>query len=160
MVKSGPAVDQRQKARDAAFRLLAVRARSRRELRDRLKQKGFETEIIEATLDDFQEKGYQSDEEFAQQYASEKWRNSKWGPSRLRAALAQKVIDRALADRITREVIGEDDLLETVLPLAEKRWRSSQGLPTQKRKQRLIGFLQRRGFSWDVIRPVLEKLQS
>ncbi|MCH7573641.1 MAG: RecX family transcriptional regulator [Candidatus Marinimicrobia bacterium] len=160
MVKPGPAVDQRQKARDAAFRLLAVRARSRRELRERLKQKGFDAELIDATLDDLQEKGYQSDEDFARQYAGEKWRNAKWGPSRLRAALASKGIEWSLADRITREIVGEDDLFEMVMPLAEKRWRTSAGLPIRKRKQRLIGFLQRRGYSWDVIGPVLEKLQS
>ena len=63
-MKNSQAADERQKVRDAAFRLLAVRARSRKELDDRLTRKGHSRELIDATLDDFREKDYQSDDEF------------------------------------------------------------------------------------------------
>ena len=82
------AADERQKVRDAAFRLLAVRARSRRELEQRLRQKKLDGDLITQTLDDFRDKGYQSDEDFARQYAGEKWRNKGWGPRRRESALA------------------------------------------------------------------------
>ena len=152
------AADERQKVRDAAFRLLAVRARSRRELEQRLRQKKLDGDLITQTLDDFRDKGYQSDEDFACQYAGEKWRNKGWGPRRLESALAAKGIAPGLAQRVISETVGEADLVEAILPLAQKHWRSSAGQPDQKRRQRLSGFLQRRGYGWEVIGPVMDKL--
>ncbi len=154
-----PDHDQRQKVREAAFRLLAVRARSARELRQRLRQKSFSPDLIDETLLDFQAKGYQSDAQFARLFAGEKWTNSGWGPSRVRRELGAKGIARDLIDQVVGETYGEVDLVAGILPLARKRWRSTAGLPHDKRRNRLTGFLQRRGYDWETIGRVLEQLQ-
>ena len=158
MTNPGPD-DEAQRVREAAFRLLAVRARSARELLRRLRQKGFATELIEELIADLQAKGYQSDEEFARQYALEKWTSSGWGPARVRQALAEKGIAPDLRDRIIGEVYEETDLPQAVLPLAAKRWRATENLPEATRKRRLIGFLQRRGYNWEVIQSVMAEIE-
>ena len=150
---------QRQKVRDAAFRLLAVRARSARELRQRLRQKSFPPDLIDETLLDFQAKGYQSDTQFARLFASAKWTNSGWGPSRVRRELGARGIAPELIELVVGETYGEVDLVAGVLPLARKRWRSTAGLPQDKRRNRLTGFLQRRGYDWETIGRVLEQLE-
>ncbi len=152
--------DQRHKVREAAFRLLAVRARSVRELRERLKQKSFSPDIIDETLADFQAKGYQSDEQYARLLASEKWTHSGWGPARVRRELGAKGIAPELIDRVVGETYGEVDLVAGILPLARKRWRSTAGLPPDKRRNRLTGFLQRRGYDWETITQVLERVEN
>lgn len=151
------AASDRQKVRDAAFRLLAVRPRSRKELDTRLSQKGFPRRLIDDTLDDFANKGYQSDEEFAQLFAQEKWRVRGWGPQRLKKELAIKGIAPELAEQTVAETVGDADMADTIMPMALKRWKSSAGLPEAKRRQRLSGFLQRRGYGWDVIGKILDQ---
>ena len=154
-----PDHDPRQRVRDAAFRLLAVRARSARELRQRLRQKSFPPDLIDETLLDFQAKGYQSDEQFARLFTTSKWSNSGWGPSRVRRELGAKGIAPDLIELVVGETYGEVDLVAGVLPLARKRWRSTAGLPQDKRRNRLTGFLQRRGYDWETIGRVLEQLE-
>lgn len=155
-----PEREERQKVRDAAFRLLAVRARSAKELRERLKQKSFSPDIIDETLADFQAKGYQSDEQFARLFASEKWTHSGWGPARVRRELGAKGIAPDLIEQVVGETFGDVDLVAGILPLARKRWRSTAGLPLDKRRNRLTGFLQRRGYDWGTITQVLERVEN
>lgn len=150
--------DEGQRAREAAFRLLAVRARSARELQQRLRQKRFPPKIINQVIDDLQAKGYQSDEDFARQYAREKWSNSGWGPARVRRELRAKGIAPELTDQVVGETYADVDLAEAVLLLAQKRWLSTEGLPTETRRRRLVSFLQRRGYHWETINRVLGRV--
>jgi len=151
--------DEGQRAREAAFRLLAVRSRSASELRQRLRQKRFPPKIIDQVIDDLQAKGYQSDEDFARLYAREKWNNSGWGPARVRQELRAKGITRELTDQVVGETYADVDLTEGVLHLAQKRWQSTEGLPLETRRRRLVGFLQRRGYDWETINRVLERVR-
>ena len=152
--------DDSQKAREAVFRLLAVRARSVAELDTRLKQKGFTPKIISATLADLKAKGYLDDGQFARQFIREKFENSGWGPARLRPELFRKGIDKGLAEQLLSAFFEDRDLAADILPLARKRWRAWSGRPMEVRRRRLTGFLQRRGYHWDVIDQVLEQLES
>ncbi|UCH62613.1 MAG: regulatory protein RecX [Fidelibacterota bacterium] len=152
--------DEGQRAREAAFRLLAVRARSARELQQRLRKKGFPPELIDNVIADLQAKGYQSDEDFTRLYAREKWNNSGWGPARVRQELRTKGIASELIDRVVGETYAEADLAEAVLSLAQKRWQSTEGLPIDTRRRRLTGFLQRRGYDWDIVNKVLEQVRE
>ncbi|MFC1480699.1 regulatory protein RecX [Candidatus Neomarinimicrobiota bacterium] len=152
------AKDARQRVRDAAFRLLGVRARSASELRERLQQKKLPDELIEETLTDFQQKGYQSDEEFARLFAREKFVNAVWGPKRVAQELRSKGIDADLAAQVLSEYNNQGTLLERIFPIAEKRWASTAKLPYQKRRQRLTGFLQRRGYDWQIVEQIFNKL--
>ena len=149
-----------QRIREAAFRLLAIRARSARELKIRLAQKKFSAEQIDLVIADLQGKGYQSDEEFARLFTREKWTSSGWGPGRARQALAQKGVAPDICDQILEEVYGDADLIEGLLPLARKRWRATEGLDNNTRKRRLTGFLQRRGYNWDTIQRVIMKVSK
>ncbi len=152
--------DEGQRAREAAFRLLAVRARSASELRQRLRQKRFEPELIDRVIAYLQDKGYQSDEEFARLYAREKWNNSGWGPARVSRELRAKGIAPELTDQVADETYADADLVEAILPFAQKRWRSTEGLPAETRRRRLVGFLQRRGYDWETINRVLDRVRK
>ncbi|MBA7638559.1 Regulatory protein RecX [subsurface metagenome] len=152
--------DEGQRAREAAFRLLAVRARSARELQQRLRQKRFPPKIIDQVIDDLQAKGYQSDEEFARLYAREKWNNSGWGPARVRRELRAKGIAQELTDQVVDETYADVDLAEAVLSLAQKRWHTTKGLPTETRRRRAVSFLQRRGYDWETINRVLDRVRE
>ena len=151
--------DESRPIREAAFRLLAVRARSAQELRQRLARKGFVAELSEPVIAGLQADGYQSDEAFARQYAHEK-RTQGWAPVRVGRELRARGIAASLADRVVGELYAGDDLVESVLPRALKRWQGTAGLPKQTRRRRLTGYLQRRGYNWETIRAVLQSAEQ
>ena len=92
-----------QKARDKtmqrAVKLLAAKARSIEELRERLLEKDYATEeIVEGVLEKLKEYDYLNDERFAVGYASYKVRQQPVGRRRLQRALELKKVDREIAD--------------------------------------------------------------
>ena len=133
----------RQKIRDSAFRLLAMRAYSAGEMRRRLKYKfkSYTNEIIEELITDLQTKGYLNDEEFAYQLAREKRDSSAWGPGRVRRELRAKDITSDLTEQVVAETFAGIDQVEALMPVALKRWCLTEGLPTETRRIRLSGFL-------------------
>ena len=151
---------ERRRIREAAIRLLAVRARSAKELDRRLNRKGFPAEQVERVVADLQAKGYQSDESFAKQYAEEKRTRSGWAPARVRRELRARGITAGLIDKVVTETYQEHDLAAEVLPKALRRWRSSKGLSLEARRRRLTGYLQRRGYDWETIRSVLKSTEQ
>ncbi|MFB0515253.1 MAG: regulatory protein RecX [Candidatus Neomarinimicrobiota bacterium] len=152
--------DEGQRAREAAFRLLAVRARSAQELRQRLKRKGFPQEIVDQVIADLQAKGYQNDAEFARQFAREKWSGSGWGPARISQELRAKGISPGLVSTVVEETFGEVDLVAAILPRAGKRWENMRDLPRETRRRRLSGFLRRRGYDWETLGKVIVQLEN
>jgi SOS response regulatory protein OraA/RecX len=69
-------------------------------------------------------------------------------------------VTQQVSERIIEEIYGDADLIEGLLPLARKRWRSTDGLSDETRKRRLTGFLQRRGYNWDIIQRVLKEVSK
>ena len=155
-----PSTDSiRQRIRDTAFRLLAIRAYSAGELRRRLKYKlkSASYENIDDVITDLQTKGYLNDEDYAHQLAREKRDSSAWGPGRIRRELRAKDISPDLTDKVVDETFAGIDQVEALMPVALKRWSLTEGLPVDARRIRLSGFLQRRGYRWDVINRVFDK---
>src|SRR6266540_3535544 len=73
------AADEVGKATDAALRLLARRPRSQREIRDRLRQKGFPLETIEAAIGKLEGWRYVDDAEFARYWVDNREANRPRG---------------------------------------------------------------------------------
>lgn len=86
----------------AASRLLARRDHARGELEDKLRRRDMPNELIDDVLDDFDERGYLDDRQFAVEQGSILARKC-WGPRQIAAKLRKRgvsdeVIERALAD--------------------------------------------------------------
>jgi regulatory protein len=145
-----------KQARALAYRYLSHRDRSARETADHLKKKGFEQAVVQETLRYLKEVNYLDDRRFAEHWARTRAENKQFGKYRLRQELlgkgiAQDLIDETLGTLF--ETVKEIDLARTVV---EKKLPAMQDLPADKRKHRLIGLLQRKGFSLDIIYKVLD----
>ncbi|MDH5459007.1 MAG: RecX family transcriptional regulator, partial [Nitrospinota bacterium] len=82
--------------------------------------------------------------------------NKQFGKYRLRQELTGKGLSKDLIDETLDtlfETVQEIDLARAVV---EKKLPSMQDLPADKRKNRLIGLLQRKGFSLDIIYKILD----
>lgn len=144
-----PPAERREKARDAALRLLSHRERSRAELRTRLRAKGYDTETIEGVLDALAETGLQSDERFAEVFTGEAHRSRGLASSAVRGELLRRGVDRRLAAEAATEHPEDEEARARELALSRAR-RLPPGLAPDARKRRIAGYLARRGYPPDI----------
>jgi regulatory protein len=142
-------------AKQAAFSFISYRMRSEAELKKKLKLKNFSPDVIDATAARLTELGLINDDVFAEALKHSKTKK-KLGPARLRQELQKKGLSRTTIDDVMEKDETDYDLL--AYDAAAKRMKSLAKEPdVQKAKKKLADFLMRRGFKWDVVKPVLAK---
>ena len=145
------------KARQYAFLLLKFRPRSSKEIAQRLKKKDFDQKTIKEITLYLEEKGFLNDREFTRAWIESRLKR-RFGFNRIRRELGIKGIDKQIIDLETQEIKKRYSEEDTLIQLAEERWRKLSGIPAQKAKQRLFGYLTRRGFSPEIIIETVNKL--
>jgi regulatory protein len=139
-----------EKARAYAFLLLKFRLRSENELKARLRQKGFSSELAESTVNFLKDKEFIDDRVFAKGWVSSRLKRpfglNKIKQELIQKGLAKEVISEALAQ--AKEDYNESQL---VIQLAKKRFSKLAGIEPLKAKARVYGYLMRRGFSLEVV---------
>lgn len=144
-----------------ALRLLALRPRSREELRQKLLEKNPRYEsIISQVIARLGELGYLDDVRFAADYAHMRVETKPVGRRRLKNELrkrmiAEDLIDRTLDDIYTRETET------TLMDRAVEGWIRRRGHPhTRAEMKRLFDYLLRLGFEPSQVRERLQKISS
>lgn len=152
------AADEVARATNAGVVFLTYRARSEREVRDRLAQKGYPPAAIEPALQRLLDWGYLNDADFARFWTENRLQHKPRGRRLLEQELRHKGVDREVVRATLDEAALDDEA--TALALAQDRLRrdSDSALEPAVRQRRLAGFLARRGYSYDVIKPVLRRL--
>ncbi|MBZ0307177.1 MAG: RecX family transcriptional regulator [Anaerolineae bacterium] len=141
-------------AYDQALRYLSYRIRSSTELRDYLHQKGYHDTLITEVIERLTELNYLNDLEFARAWVRNREEFHPRGASALRFELRQK----GLSSEIVEEVLAEFDPFESAYRAAQKKARSLRGKNRETFRQQVGGFLMRRGFGYDTVNSVLQKL--
>ena len=135
-----------QRARNVVLYQLNRTIKSRKQLADILERREIPTEIAEAVLERFTEAGLIDDRRFAETLVAT--RRSARGLSR--SALARELSTKGVSPEIIDEVLSEltaEEELATATKLAVKRIRGLMSHPRETRNRRLLGFLQRKGYS-------------
>lgn len=135
---------------ERALRLLAVRPRSRRELRDRLLRAGFETAEVDEELERLESVGLIDDERFAREFTEHQLGARLAGRRAVRSALAAKGLDRGTIEAVLDEANGDE--AERAEKLARERARRLAGVAPEKAYARLVSFLVRRGHEPEMAR--------
>jgi regulatory protein len=143
-----------------AFRYLSRRQHSTSELRIKLKQKGYETELINEVLDDLKKKNYLDDTEFAKMFVEEKIKLKLWGEQKLRSELIKRGIKSEVISEVLRNIISEEDKLNNVMTVASKKYDTLKNRKLDKDviKKKLITFLNSRQYDYAVIKEVCDEL--
>jgi regulatory protein len=143
-----------------AFRYLGRRLHSRSELRTKLMQKGYEAVLINVVLDELEQKKYLNDAEFARIFTEEKIESKQWGKTKLKAELIKRGINSDVLSSVLNEVISDEDNYRNALSVAVKKHNAlmDRGLDNETIKNKLITFLNSRGFDYDMIKQVCDKL--
>jgi len=145
-----PSEEEIKQARALAYRYLSYRDRSERETAEHLRKKGLDKAIVQETLQYLKKAKFLDDRRFAEHWARTRAENKQFGKYRLRHELIGKGLSPDLIDETL------DALFDTVREVDEKKLRSMQDLDPDKKKRRLAGLLQRKGFSSHIIYQVLD----
>lgn len=150
--------DPRDVARAIVLKQLAGAPRTRRQLADKLAQRGCEPQVAREVLDRLQEVGLVNDRDFAETYVRSRQESRGLG----RRALAGELRHKGVADDVVREVLegmDADQEREQARALVAKKLRTLHGLEAQVQARRLAGMLARKGYAaplaWSVIREAI-----
>ena len=150
--------DESKRAKSIAIKRLAYRDRSRKEVADTLTKKGIPQPVIRLTLDDLAASNYINDERFATNWCRSRIENKKFGKFRVRQELVGKGLEPHLVEKVLRETYHEIDELDLAEICAAKQLAKIKNPDKVKRRRRVAQFLQRQGFTSDIIGETLNKL--
>ncbi len=134
---------ERPLAMSRALNVLGYRARSARELRERLARAGYLRETVDEVISRLEELGYLNDEEFARELARSEAR--KYGPRRIYGDLRRAGIGEEAAREVVDEEFAGRSEHEAAREAAQRRYNMVEGSDAQVR--RVYGFLVRRGYA-------------
>ncbi len=145
------------RAKDAAYRYLTYRPRSRAEVEAKLRDKGFDEEVVQSAVSGLFRLGYLDDEKFARLWAESRVRLRAFGRRRIERELREKGIDPSIVRETMDGVFVADQEIDIAKKAAARKVKGMNSLDRETRRRRLAGFLERKGFPYDVIRVVLKK---
>ena len=140
-----------KKAKAHALRYLSYRDRSKWELSQYLGKKEHSPPVIQKTLDYLAELNYVDDQRFALQWGQYKINKSKIGKNRLYMELLGKGVNKETIEGILSTLYEENPEMELAVECARKKWVALKSFEEKKKKQLLVQYLQRKGFSSDII---------
>ncbi|MFC1225584.1 regulatory protein RecX [Pedobacter sp. BG31] len=129
--------------------------RSQKEVRYKLVEWGMRGDELEEIITELIINNFLNEERFAKHYASGKFNIKHWGRIKIKQGLKLKgVPDKILQKAIYS--IDEDDYLQAIEKLAVKKAQSLGESDPYKRKNKLMSYLQAKGFETDLILLVLK----
>lgn len=134
-----------------ALRLIEYRPRSRKEMQQRLKLKGFDDEEIKDAIGYLERVGLINDDILAPGLLKHAVEKKLLGKRGAELFLYKRGIERNLIQKVISSHTKESEE-EAAKKLLEKKLRTLRNKPEDVIKRRLYGMLQRRGFAPDVIK--------
>jgi regulatory protein len=149
-------IDEIGRAREAALTFLAHRPRSKREVVQRLRKHGYPDPAIEAAMERLERAGFVDDGAFAEFWVRNREQFRPRGRYALRQELRQKGVESAVIEAALQDLDESDSAYRAAMQRAP-RWAS---LDEATAYRKCSGFLQRRGFGYEVIREAWARIQA
>lgn len=142
------------KARDKALKFLSLRARSQKEIVDKLKP-DYADDVIQRVIQLLEKYNYIDDFAFAQSYAKDKFKLKGWSKKRIAFELRYKGVSNDIIER----VFGENDFDPTnaIEKLLAKRLKGRTNID-YKEKQKHFNYLVSKGYEFEDIKDAINKL--
>ena len=150
---------QYRHALDRAVAFLAGRARSRREMEERLLRSGYRPCTVEMVLYKLEKEGLLDDADFARQ-----WVDARSARRMGRGRIAQELRRKGVSAREAEEALeglSEEEQLEGAIVLVEKAMtRTPSGEDPRKTAARITAMLARRGYDYDTAREAISRVME
>lgn len=146
-----------KRAKLRALHLLEQGDRTKKDLEEKLLKNGYPPEAVEAALAYVESFHYIDDKRYALSYIQNQ--SGRKGRARIQMELRRKGVPQEYIDQAFQEMEEETDTEAVIRELVQKK-RRGQGPMDEKEKQKLYGFLLRRGFSTSDILSVLREFSE
>ncbi|HHW00068.1 MAG TPA: regulatory protein RecX [Clostridiaceae bacterium] len=146
-----------RRAKAEAVKFLALRLRSEMEVAKKLMEKGFDKNTVQKVTDELKSMGYINDRLYIQKYIYDRIKLKPKSKRLIKYELMSKGISEADIDEVMKDWKAD----ETVL--AESMVRKKFGkydTRDQKIQKRIYSFLQHRGFGFEVIDTVMNRINN
>ncbi len=143
-------------AYEDALTILDYSMKTSRQMRDKLRAKGYLDDVTDAVVQRL-EASKLLDDEYVARMLMENMTASGRGKLALRQKLRQKGISEEIEQSVMEDVSGEDQDA-ACLEAARKLFRKYASLEPREQKQKLSRALASRGFGWDSVSYAIEKL--
>ena len=145
-----------------AFFYLKFRPRTIKETRDYLYKKVVTThwshEAADKVIDHLIEQKFLDDQEFVRYLVESRTRTKVKGVFAIKQELFKYGVEKEFIDEyFAKTEINEEALAEKILV---NRWPRLKTLPKQKRFEKAVNLLARRGFNFEISRKTVEKLED
>ncbi len=138
-----------------AVALLAVRARAKGEIEQRLNARRYMPDTVEMVLYKLEKEGLLDDEAFARDWAASRARKQV-GKHRIMQELRMKGLPTETAEQAV-EALDEEESGAAAVALSKKLLRRYQDEPDERRAmQKLMAAMARRGYGWDDAKEAVE----
>ena len=152
---SKPAHSSRTMAMNTAVRILTLRDHFKYELKQKLQQRGFKSNVIDMVLAECERLNYIDDNRTAAVFISQLKRKC-FGKRYIRQALKKNRLNAAVIDKMVLENYTEAEEHENAAKLLEKKIKTFyRKEDSKKRRDKIYRFLYSRGFNKDVITDLL-----
>jgi len=146
--------DRYQRCLNAAIRFLGYRPRSEAEVRQRLQRHGFDSDSINKALARLKEQGLVDDTAFARFWKE----NRETFSPRSRWLTGQELKQKGLDSSVIEQVVGEVNDSDSAYRAALSKARRLSSSDYQYFRRRLGEYLRRRGFNYQVINDIVERI--
>ncbi len=157
--------DRKKELLQKLYRLFSIRQRSEKEVIDYFGSKNYELKIlgkqqidqntIDWLIDTLKQQNLINDLEFAKNWVEV--RSKKKGLKVIKYELLQKGIDAEIVSSVMNQILGAEEQ-KTAEYLLEKKMRIWKNLPILEFKKKAYEFLMRRGFEYEVVKEVVDKI--
>ena len=145
------------KTKDLIIDLLRNQTFSKQQIIDLLGRKGYSETTIDTTLAELEQLGFIKGESYARSWVDRRRRSKPRGKKVLKRELVSKGIDKTTADNVL-DAIDDTDEAGIALQVARKQAVRYRSLLPHVAKRRMHDFLLRRGFDYDTIQRVVDKV--
>ena len=149
--------EQTKQALITCLRLLAASPKSGQELKKKLADKGYSVAIIDQALNNLRTQGVLDDTLYAKDLVARLTLGKAAGRHKIAFELKRHGLSKKISDELLGTLSNEDEA-ERALELARLKWAGWGKVDLQKRKKRLYDFLIRKGYDFQVVQDVLQKL--
>ncbi|MCI6886214.1 MAG: recombination regulator RecX [Lachnospiraceae bacterium] len=145
-----------QTARESALTMLERSDRTEKEIRQKLHEKGYEAEAIDEAVAFLKEYRYVNDAEYAAKYT--RVYSTRKSIRQIRCELERRGVARAVIDEaLTENDVDEEAQIRTLL--LKKGYQPGERMEAAAYRK-LTGALTRKGFSYEAIRRVTDRMDE
>jgi len=144
------------KARNKALQYIAKKMRSSFEVQQKLRQVGYPLSVIEGIVQEFRDKQYIDDRDYAETFTRDFLKFKEAGVFKLKKSLQQKGIAANLIEQTIEKYFSSEQQLQKARRLAEKKLQLIK--EKEKKKERIYRYLIQKGFENSVVAQTLNDL--